>query len=262
VLWGASVGPFDSRPDMAGEMHRHLAGMAAITAREDRSAAYLERVGAGARAHRVSDPAFLMEPEDPGEVDVAPDGAVGLNFSPLMARWATGGDMGAWTERCTEIVTAVAGETGRRVLLVPHVTAPHDDDLGLLREVRSRATGRGVEVDCLDGSLRAAQIKAVIARLACFAGARTHSTIAAMSTGVPTVSFSYSVKAAGINEDVYGNVDLCLEPAELEPAVAAERISRALSDADSLRSLLASRLPAVRERAMMGADVVRDVIAR
>jgi colanic acid/amylovoran biosynthesis protein len=262
VLWGASVGPFDARPDVAGEMHRHLAGMAAITAREDRSAVYLERAGAGSRARRVSDPAFLMEPEEPGAVGVEPDGAVGLNFSPLMARWATGGDLGAWAERCTEVVAAVARETGRRVLLVPHVTAPHDDDLGLLREVRSRAAGRGVEVDCLDGSLRAAQIKAVIGRLACFAGARTHSTIAAMSTGVPTVSFGYSVKAAGINEDVYGNADLCLEPGELSPETAATRISSALSSADALRRLLAERLPAVRKRAMKGAEVLREVTAR
>jgi colanic acid/amylovoran biosynthesis protein len=259
VLWGASVGPFDARPDVAGEMHRHLTELSAITAREDRSVSYLERHGAGARSHRVSDPAFLMEPEEPGAVGVDPDGAVGLNFSPLMARWATGGDLGAWAERCTEIVAAVAGATGRRILLVPHVTAPHDDDLELLRDVRSRAAGRGVEVECLDGGLRAAQIKAVIGRLACFAGARTHSTIAAMSTGVPTVSFGYSVKAAGINEDVYGHADLCLEPGELEPSVAADRIARALAGGDSLRRRLEERLPDVRRRAMAGAEVLRHV---
>jgi colanic acid/amylovoran biosynthesis protein len=259
VLWGASVGPFDRRPELAGEMHRHLAGLSAITAREDRSAAYLERHGAGARGHRVSDPAFLMEPEEPGAIGVDPEGAVGLNLSPLMARWATGGDLGAWAERCTEIVAAVAAATRRRVLLVPHVTAPHDDDLALLRDVRERAAARGVEVDCLDGGLRAAHVKAVIARLAGFAGARTHSTIAAMSTAVPTVSFGYSVKAAGINEDVYGDADLCLEPGELEPSVAAARIERALAQADELRRRLRERLPAVRRRARAGAEVLRQV---
>jgi colanic acid/amylovoran biosynthesis protein len=262
VLWGASVGPFHARPDVADEMHRHLAGLSGITAREDRSAAYLERHGAGARTHRVSDPAFLMEPEEPGTLGVDPEGAVGLNFSPLMARWATGGDLGGWAERCTEIVAAVSAATGRRVLLVPHVTAPHDDDLALLREVRTRATGRGVDVECLDGELRAAQIKAVIAELACFAGARTHSTIAAMSTGVPTVSFGYSVKATGINEDVYGHADLCLEPGELEPAVAAARIERALAEEHALRRRLAERLPAVRRRAMAGAEVLRALARR
>jgi colanic acid/amylovoran biosynthesis protein len=259
VLWGASVGPFDSRPDVAGEMHSHLAGLAAITAREDRSVSYLSRVGAGDRARRVSDPAFLMEPADPGPVAVDPEGAVGLNLSPLMARWATGGDLGAWTERCTDFVAAVAGATGRRVVLVPHVTAPHDDDLGLLREVGSRAAGRGVAVECLNGSLGAAQIKAVISRFACFAGARTHSTIAAMSTGVPTVSFGYSVKAVGINEDVYGHADLCLGPEELSPEAVSAKVSSALAGADGLRRLLAERLPAVRERAMKGVEVLREV---
>jgi polysaccharide pyruvyl transferase WcaK-like protein len=80
-----------------------------------------------------------------------------------------------------------------------------------------------------------------------------------MSTAVPTVSFGYSVKAAGINEDVYGDADLCLEPGELEPSVAAARIERALAQADELRRRLRERLPAVRRRALAGAEVLREV---
>ena len=37
-----------------------------------------------------------------------------------------------------------------------------------------------------------------------FVGARTHATIAAYSTGVPTLAVGYSVKARGIARDIFG----------------------------------------------------------
>jgi polysaccharide pyruvyl transferase WcaK-like protein len=50
----------------------------------------------------------------------------------------------------------------------------------------------------------AAELKAVIARCSLFVGARTHATIAAYSSCVPTLVLGYSVKAAGIAEDLFG----------------------------------------------------------
>ena len=38
-------------------------------------------------------------------------------------------------------------------------------------------------------------------------GARTHATIAAYSTCVPTVVFGYSVKSIGIAKDIFGTTD-------------------------------------------------------
>jgi hypothetical protein len=58
---------------------------------------------------------------------------------------------------------------------------------------------------------------------------------------------------------VYGHADLCLEPGELEPSVAAGRIEQALADGHALRRLLEERLPGVRRRALSGAEVLRQV---
>ena len=48
------------------------------------------------------------------------------------------------------------------------------------------------------------QLKYIISKCECFVGARTHATIAAYSTGVPTLVVGYSVKARGIAKDLFG----------------------------------------------------------
>ena len=50
----------------------------------------------------------------------------------------------------------------------------------------------------------APQLKWVISNCKMFIGARTHSTIAAYSTCVPTLVIGYSVKARGIAKDLFG----------------------------------------------------------
>ncbi|MDP4120717.1 MAG: polysaccharide pyruvyl transferase family protein, partial [Bacillota bacterium] len=51
----------------------------------------------------------------------------------------------------------------------------------------------------------APQVKGVISQCELFIGARTHATIAAYSTTVPTLVLGYSVKAKGIARDLFGD---------------------------------------------------------
>ena len=48
------------------------------------------------------------------------------------------------------------------------------------------------------------QLKGYISRCRFFIGARTHATIAAYSTGVPTLVVGYSIKSRGIATDLFG----------------------------------------------------------
>ena len=54
------------------------------------------------------------------------------------------------------------------------------------------------------GDAPAALLKGYISKCSFFVGARTHSTIAAYSTGVPTLVIGYSVKSRGIATDLFG----------------------------------------------------------
>jgi colanic acid/amylovoran biosynthesis protein len=62
-----------------------------------------------------------------------------------------------------------------------------------------------------------------------FAGARTHATLASISTYVPTLSFAYSLKAVGINRDIFGHESYCLSPNDLNPSVVIKKIESMFS---------------------------------
>ena len=47
-----------------------------------------------------------------------------------------------------------------------------------------------------------------------FVGARTHSTIAAYSSGVPTLVIGYSVKSRGIATDLFGTYENYVLPVQ------------------------------------------------
>jgi len=51
------------------------------------------------------------------------------------------------------------------------------------------------------------ELKGFISHCRMFIGARTHATIAAYSTCVPTLAVGYSVKAKGIAKDIFGTYE-------------------------------------------------------
>ena len=256
VLWGASVGPFEADPAFAREMLAHLRAMRAIFLRESDSYEYLKQHGVDGNLHRMSDPAFAMEPVEPPAAKIGgrlPTNPIGLNLSPLMARYVTGGDVDAWVKIGADMVQCILDATQREVLLVPHVTWAETNDHAFLRDVAETCARRGVQgVFCLSDKLSAAETKWVISRCAVFAGARTHSTIAAFSTCVPTLSLAYSRKAKGLNQDIFGNQDYCLQPAEITPLRVAQRIADVLSKRDAVRAHLAGAIPSIRANALQG----------
>ena len=58
------------------------------------------------------------------------------------------------------------------------------------------------------------QLKGFISRCRFFIGARTHATIAAYSTGVPTLVLGYSVKSRGIATDLFGTDENYVVPVQ------------------------------------------------
>ena len=96
----------------------------------------------------------------------------------------------------------------------------------------------------------AAETKWIISRMALFAGARTHATIAALSKGVPTLSFAYSVKTQGINRDIFGHTDYCMKPRDLGAEAVASRVTSMLDESAAIRRDLAGRIPELQRAAL------------
>ena len=102
----------------------------------------------------------------------------------------------------------------------------------------------------------------MISKCAVFAGARTHATIAGFSTHVPTLSFGYSVKAKGINQDIYGHTNLCLDVKDLGVAQIVERVRLLLEAEGDLRVQLARKMPEVKEAALSSGRILKELLDR
>lgn len=264
MLWGASVGPFETDPAFASMMYAHLRTLRAILVRESDSYSYLKENGIDSNLHRMSDPAFVMDPVEPSQEKIGfpvPPNAIGLNLSPIMAKYITAGDMDEWFTVCVEIVRKIAKTTGRNVLLIPHVTTTNSNDHSFLSTVAESCNKAGIgNVQCISASLSAAETKWVIAQCALFAGARTHATIAAISSAVPTLSFAYSRKARGLNQDIYGSQKYCLQPAEISSTMVTQRVVDMLAQSGSISEHLTRLLPEIRQSALQSGAILRRLI--
>lgn len=196
VLWGCSVEPEVIRnPRIACD----LANYDLICARETISYEALRT--ANPSTILVADPAFCL----PARETTLPEGfvpgnTVGINLSPMaMEREQI---PGMAYENYIYLIRHILDTTDMNIALIPHVIWDGGDDripLGRLYDAFSR-TGRV----CLVTDRNCMELKWIIAQCRFFLGARTHSTIAAYSSGIPTLVMGYSIKARGIARDLFG----------------------------------------------------------
>lgn len=250
VIWGASVGPFERETYFVPAIRNHIARFEKVMVRESISFSYLtEKLGLD-NVEQMVDPAFILKAEALDLVDFWPEhqadsGVLGLNVSPLIERYK---------RKNQNLVTEVAAfvrrlveERGFGVLLVPHVIpldgSEKNNDAIYLKQILSQCADLGKKVTIAPSASNAAQLKYIISKVRFFIGARTHATIAALSSTVPTVSISYSVKARGINWDLFGSEEMVLPTPELTCESLSEKMDYLLSNESWLRKTLAGRIP-------------------
>ncbi len=61
---------------------------------------------------------------------------IGLNLSPLMAKYVTDGNVDAWIRKAASIISGVANKTGMQVYN-PHVTIPTSNDHAFMQQALS-----------------------------------------------------------------------------------------------------------------------------
>lgn len=268
-IWGSSIGPFSSNPRFERQFVRHARTLAGIFVRESESLAYLTRLGLGDKLTLAADPAFAMIPEKPREATESLEDSVGINLSPLMAHFVTAGNMSAWKSMAVQLILSVAKATGRPIALVPHVNATDatrscdpgwylKDDHRFLAELQNDPQLSHVPLTLLSHKLSAPELKYEISRLWAFAGARTHATIAAFGSGVPCISLAYSVKARGLNKDIFDTTDFCLSPAQLSPKRLVDAFSELESARSSIMRCYESAIPKLKSSAYAAGQVLKN----
>ncbi len=209
VLWGCSIEP-KSLENMA--LVDDLLSYDRIYARE--SISYKALLEAGISADKLElrkDPAFELETIKSELPEGFLEGnTVGINLSPMVQNKEP--VQGITLANYKNFVRYILDNTDQNIALIPHVVWESNDDRRPLEELYQefKDTGRVV----LIGDAPAEELKGYISRCSFFVGARTHSTIAAYSTGVPTLVIGYSVKSRGIATDLFGGYENYVLPVQ------------------------------------------------
>lgn len=253
VLWGCSI----DEEALTSDMKEDLAGYDLITAREQITYEVISKINPN--TVQVADPAFLLEKEK----TVLPKrfilkNTVGVNVSPLIMKYGTENSL--ILSNYEKMIEYIIQETDMNVCLIPHVVWKNNDDREPCRYLYDKYehTGRVL----MEEDRNCKQLKYIISQCRFFIGARTHATIAAYSTCVPTLVVGYSVKSRGIAKDLFGTDENYVIPVQKlqQEDELKEKFQWLLEHEQEQRSILEKVIPGYKEKAEKGAEYLRNLM--
>ena len=250
ILWGCSVNPEAITP----EVREDLAGFDLITARESITYNLLKSINP--HTVRVADPAFLLERVDLPLPDGFQEGnTVGINISPLIMKYGTADSL--ILDNYRSLIRYILEETDMSICLIPHVIWSCNNDLEPINILYDEFRNFRRVTRILDGNC--SELKGYIARCRFFVGARTHATIAAYSTCVPTLVVGYSVKSRGIAQDLFGTDEGYVLPVQKLVSVddLKNSFKQILEQEQKLRERLVDVIPVYKELAASAKDYIK-----
>lgn len=149
------------------------------------------------------DPAFTLEKDSNHKKINDKFKYIGINMSPVIMENENRKNL--IFENYKSMIIYILEETEYHVLLIPHVVWKNSDDRNGMNRLYELFKDSG-KIDIIEDQ-NACQLKDIISKCDMFVGARTHATIAAYSTCVPTLVVGYSVKAKGIARDIFGSYE-------------------------------------------------------
>jgi len=264
ILWGASVGPFSSSPSAEKWMIKHFKKyMRLILVREAESFDYLRKIGLGEKTCAMSDPAFVMAPSRP-ESDIwskeIPERSIGLNLSPLIERYRQSSKgFQAWVKDAAGLIDAIMNRFNQPLILIPHVTEPGNDDFAFMSEALNLVGDNfRNKISIVPPDLNAQELKWIISKLDILIAARTHATIAGLSSSVPTISIAYSMKAYGLNSQIFNHHDYVIHARDLTAESLIHCMETVLDRSDQIRGHLSGIIPEIQAAAFGGGEVLRS----
>jgi polysaccharide pyruvyl transferase WcaK-like protein len=275
ILLPQTYGPF-SDPKAREEARKICLGASMAWARDERSMQYLQDlVGPDFDPERRLvgvDVAFSLPSKEPALPEEFKEwllnrdcAKIGVNVSGLVynrpeeakAKFSLKADYRAIVHT---FIRKILADTECEVLLVPHVFAEkghYESDVdaceSVLENLGEHARDR---VRLASGIRDPREAKWIIANLDWFCGTRMHSTIAALSSGVPAAAIAYSPKTIGVFETC-GQSDCVTDPRFMETNLSANH----LWNAYTRRGDSAWSLSACIQRVIQRAEEQMDLIS-
>ena len=255
VLWGCSLEPeLLQETEVVEDMKRY----ALITPRESITAEALRKVGITENVKLFPDPAFALEPQKTELPKKFVAGkTIGINISPMIVRNEK--VPGITIDNYRRLIEHILQNTDDCVALIPHVMWNYNDDRLTLKELY-----RGYEANervLIFPDMSCQKLKYIISQCRAFIGARTHATIAAYSSCVPTLVVGYSVKARGIARDLFGSEEHYVLPVQAleKPEELIRAYDWIMEKEQKIRNRLETIMPEYCARAKSAGDEIRKL---
>jgi len=204
----------------------------------------------------IHDPAFVVKPE---KIETNIDWTkiyVGLNISSMVLNK----NENVLDTYC-KLIEQILSYKELNILLIPHVMKQQDlKGLKILYE-KYKNTGRLFLID--NENLTGPELKYIISKCRFFVGARTHATIAAYSSCVPTLVLGYSIKSLGIAKDLFGtykNYVVKLDEISENKYLLADSFKWIYENEENIKKHLISVMPKYIENASSVGKIIKDIL--
>lgn len=240
VMYNCSL----SETDLTDDVIRDLGNYKYLTVRDSIS---YDNVRSRMPDNKVSfypDVAFSLQAEKVNLPQGWEDGnMIGVNLSTLITNGKYGISEDQVLKAYYRMLDYIIHETTLKICFIPHVK--NNADLLILRKLYDYITDKHRALIIDHENFDAAQIKYIISKCRLFVGARTHATIAAYSSEVPTLVIGYSVKSVGIARDIFcSEKDLVIPVGELKEEFKLQDIFRIfLTREEEIRGILNRKMP-------------------
>ncbi|MCM1425484.1 MAG: polysaccharide pyruvyl transferase family protein [Eubacterium sp.] len=255
VLWGCSIEPdLLKEPEVVADMKRYTL----ITPRESITQKALEDAGIVENVKFFPDPAFALKPEKIFLPETFRQGkAIGINLSPMIMDYEK--KKGITLSNYKKLIDYILQTSDNSIALIPHVVWHHTDDRRTLQELY-----KGYEDNkrvWLFPDMNCQQLKYVISQCRAFIGARTHATIAAYSSRVPTLVVGYSVKSIGIARDLFGSEEHFVLPVQTlqDSGALIEAYEWLMKEEEAVRNRLEAIMPDYCKKAAEAGNEIRKI---
>lgn len=251
VLWGASL--FDEITD--DDLINDLDNFDILVIRESLSYEALKKYIPEDRIIFAPDPAFSLVPK---EVKLnnwyKNKSIVALNVSPLTIQNEN------QKKSIYSLINYILKKTNYSILLLPHVTTDDCNDLKILQELKDNYSQEDRVYLELE-NYNCQQLKYIISKCKLLVAARTHASIAAYSTGIPTLVIGYSVKSRGLAKDLFDNFkNYVISKDELNSENLINSFKYIDENQEKIRKILNRKMPKIKEKSLDLFNMVLDKI--
>lgn len=240
VLWGSSL--FEEIDDL--ELIENLNNFDVLVIRESLTLNAVKDIVDEDKIVFAKDPAFSLKLKRVKLNDWYKKNKdyVILNVSPLTIKNEDG------YNSIVSLINHILNKTKYSVCLLPHVTTEECSDLDILRDLKKEFKNERVYLE--KGKYDCQELKYIISKSKLVVAARTHASIAAYSTCVPTLVIGYSVKSKGIAKDLFGTYEnYVIDSNELTDESIIEKFNFIEKNRSKIIKTLQKQMPLIIEEA-------------